>query len=188
MKIIVGLGNPGKEYENTRHNIGFRVIDCINKDFDGVFEFDEKLNSEVSEIKVKGKKILLVKPRTFMNNSGEAVRKLAKSHKLKSVDLVVIHDDLDVPFGKVKASFGRSSAGHRGVGSIIKALKTDKFYRVRFGTSGAKLAKIRKVKDKRKRVKEMNDFVVGPFTPAEKQKLAKLIKIAVEKTLQLISS
>lgn len=184
MKIIIGLGNPGKEYENTRHSIGFRVVNYINKEFGGSFDFDKKSNSEVSEIKAGGEKVLLVKPQTFMNNSGEAVKKIIRNWKLGIRNLVIVHDDLDVPFGKVKSSFGRSSAGHRGVESIIRALKTDKFHRVRFGTSGAKLARIRKTRDKRKRTKEMNDFVVGPFTPAEKQKLNKLVKIAAEKTLQ----
>ena len=184
MRIIVGLGNPGKDYENTRHNIGFRVVDHINKQYGGSFELDKKSNSEISEIRMDGNRILLVKPQTFMNNSGEALKKLAKSRKLKPKSFVVVHDDLDVPFGKVKISFGRSSAGHRGVESMIKALKTDKFHRVRFGTFGAKLARIRKTKDKRNRIKEMNDFVIGSFTPSEKQKLTKLIKIAAEKTLQ----
>ena len=195
MKIIVGLGNPGKEYENTRHNIGFRVVDHINKRYPeaepsarygagGGFRFDKKTNSEIAEVKIDGRKVLLVKPQTFMNNSGEALKKLVKSRKLKPESFVVVHDDLDVLFGKVKLSFARGSAGHRGVESVIRALKTDKFFRVRFGTSGLKLAKIRNIKDKRKRIREMNDFVVGPFTPSEKQKLNKLIKIAAEKALR----
>lgn len=206
MKIIVGLGNPGKEYENTRHNIGFRVVDYLNKQYGGVFKFDQKSNSEpralkklsarqstneisalVSEVKADGQKILLVKPQTFVNESGKAVKKIVNSKQLTVNNLVVVHDDLDVPFGKVKSSFARGSAGHRGVESVIKALKTDKFHRIRFGTFGPKLARIRKIKDKRKRTKEMNDFVVGPFTPTEKQKLPKLIKTAVEKTIQLIN-
>lgn len=146
---------------------------------------DKKSNSEVSEIKVNGKKAVLVKPQTFVNKSGEAVKKLAKSLKLKVSDLVVIHDDLDILFGKVKLSFGRSSAGHKGVESIIKVLKTDKFYRVRFGTFNQQLAKIRRVKDKKRRLNEMNKFVIGPFGSSEKPKLNRLIKTAAEKVLQL---
>lgn len=184
MKLIIGLGNPGKEYEKTRHNIGFRVIDYLNKEFGGSFDFDKKSDSEVSEVKINGKNVFLVKPRTFINNSGEAVRKLIKGRKLKGDNLIVIHDDLDIPFGKVKVSFGRSSAGHRGIESIIKVLKTDKFYRIRLGTFDSSLAKIRKMKDKRKRTSEMNRFVIGPFSPAEKQKLNKLIKTAAGKAIQ----
>ena len=183
-KIIVGLGNPGKEYQNTRHNIGFAVLDDINKQFGGEFELDKKLGAETSEIKMDGNKVLLVKPQTFVNNSGKSIKVLSSRSKVLGSNLVVIHDDLDVPFGKVKLSFGRSSAGHRGVESIIRALKTDKFFRVRFGTFDAKLAKIRKIKGKSKRIKEMNDFVIGPFTPAEKSKLNRLIKVAAEKALQ----
>ena len=205
MKLIVGLGNPGKEYENSRHNIGFRVVSYLNKEFGGNFILDKKSNSEtralnnlsarpstndisalVSEVKINGKKVLLAKPQTFVNKSGKAVKKLIQNSKLKTQNLVVIHDDLDIPFGKVKLSFGRSSAGHKGVESIIKALKTDKFYRVRFGTFGRQLEKIRKIKDKRKRLNEMNKFVISPFGPNEKGKLNKLVEIAVEKTSLII--
>ena len=188
MKIIVGLGNPGKEYESTRHSIGFKILDYINKQYGGDFEFDKKSNSEMSEVKINGSKVLLAKPQTFVNNSGKALKILNTIYHIQNTNFVVVHDDLDIPFGKVKVSFGRSSAGHRGVESIIKALKTDKFYRVRFGTFGAKLSKIRKIKDKRKRTKEMNDFVVGPFSPSEKQKLNKLIKAAAEKAIKLANS
>lgn len=183
MKLVIGLGNPGKEYDQTRHNIGFRVVDYISKEYGGVFDLDKKSNSEASEIKVNGKRAILAKPQTFVNKSGEAVNKLVKSLKFKVSDLIVIHDDLDIPFGKIKLSFGRSSAGHKGVESIIKALKTDKFNRVRFGTFNQQLAKIRRVKDKKKRLNEMNGFVISPFSGSEKTKLNKLIKIAAEKAL-----
>ena len=203
MKLVVGLGNPGKEYEGSRHNIGFRIVNYLSNEYGGDFNLDKKSNSEVSEIKinpvrsregsqrasasngVNSQKVLLAKPQTFVNKSGEAVKKLAKSYKLKPGSLIIIHDDLDIPFGRVKTSFGRSSAGHKGVESIIKALKTDKFYRIRIGTFGNHLAKIRKIKDKRKRLNEMNKFVIGPFGPSEKPKLNKLIETAVEKVLQL---
>lgn len=188
MKIIVGLGNPGKEYQESRHNIGFRTVNYLNKEFGGSlageFDLDKKSNSELSEVKINGKKVLLVKPQMFVNRSGEVVKKLvAKSKGI--ADLIVIHDDLDIPFGKIKLSFGRSSAGHKGVESIIKALKTDKFHRIRFGTFNSQLIKIRRIKDKRKRLSQMNKFVISPFGPGEKPKLNKLIKEAVEKLLQL---
>ena len=185
MKLIIGLGNPGKEYEGSRHNIGFRVVDYLNKEYGGSFDLDKKLNSEVSEIKINSQKVLLAKPQTFVNKSGEAVKKLAKSYKLKSSSLIIIHDDLDIPFGKVKVSFASRSAGHKGVESIIKALKTGKFYRIRIGTFNSQLVKIRKIKDKRKKLSEMNKFVIGSFSQSEKPKLNNLIKTAAEKTLQL---
>ncbi|MBI2003713.1 MAG: aminoacyl-tRNA hydrolase [Parcubacteria group bacterium] len=184
MKIIIGLGNPGEEYGQTRHNVGFKILDHISKKYGGVFILDKKSDSDVSEVKIDGKKVLLAKPQTFVNKSGEAVKKVIGSWKLKIVNLIVVHDDLDIPFGKVKLSFGRSSAGHKGVESIIKALKTDKFNRIRFGTFNQQIVRARKVKDKRKRLNEMNKFVIGPFGPNEKPKLNRLIKIAVEKALQ----
>ncbi|MEK7537185.1 MAG: aminoacyl-tRNA hydrolase [Patescibacteria group bacterium] len=186
MKVIVGLGNPGKEYDQTRHNIGFRIADYVNKENGGSFSFDQKSNSEVSEMKINGAKVLLVKPQIFVNNSGKVVKKIIENYKLKIENLVVIHDDLDIPFGKVKASFGRSSAGHKGVESIIKALKTDKFYRIRVGTFNSQIVKIKKVKDKRKKVKGINDFVVDYFSSNEKPKINKVIKDAVQKIISVL--
>lgn len=187
MKIIIGLGNPGKEYENSRHNIGFRIVEFISKEYGGDFVLDKKSNSEISEVKINGPKILLVKPQTFVNRSGEAVSKVVKSFKVsKFNDLIVVHDDLDIPFGKVKVSFGRSSAGHKGVESIIRALKSDKFYRVRIGTFNSQIVKIKKIKDKRKRIKGINDFVVGSFSSNEKPKVNKLIKDSVQKISSIL--
>jgi len=186
MKLIVGFGNPEKEYENTRHNVGFKVVDYINKEYGGNFGLDEKSSSEISEVKINGKKVLLAKPQTFVNKSGEAVIKLVKSCKLKAENLIVIHDDLDIPFGKTKISFGRSSAGHKGVESVIRALKTNKFNRLRVGTFNQQIVKIRKIKDKRKRLNEMNKFVISPFSSSEKPKLNNLVKKALEKITPLL--
>ncbi|MCX6753063.1 MAG: aminoacyl-tRNA hydrolase [Candidatus Nomurabacteria bacterium] len=112
MKLIVGLGNPGEQYENTRHNTGRIIIGMI----------EDKINTKV--------KFLM--PDSFMNNSGKVVAPLIKSKKDLS-DLVVIYDDVDLPLGKIKISFNRSSGGHNGVGSIIKHLKTEEFLRIRVG-------------------------------------------------------
>lgn len=186
MKVIVGLGNPGKEYENTRHNIGFRIIDFLSKEHGGDFDFDKKSGSELSEVKTNGKKALLVKPQIFVNKSGEAVNKIFKYLKFKVKNLIVVHDDLDIPFGRVKLSFARSSAGHKGVQSIIRALKTDEFYRVRVGTSNQQLVKIRKIKNSKKRISEINKFVVGSFKGSEKTKAVRVIKEAVQKVLSIL--
>lgn len=197
MKVIVGLGNPGKEYNDTRHNIGFRIVDYINKERGGSFKLDQKLKSEISEVKINGVKALLVKPQIFVNKSGEAIKKLTasfpptadqpKTGKFKVKDLIVVHDDLDIPFGKVKVSFGRGSAGHKGVQSIIGEFKSEKFYRIRIGTFNGQVVKIKKIKDKRKKVKGINDFVVGQFSLSEKPKLNKAIKDAVQKVVLIIS-
>lgn len=185
MKLIVGLGNPGKEFEATRHSIGFSIVNYLAKKYKETFELDKNLESEVVGIKMNGKKVVLAKPQTFMNSSGRAVRKLSGKYKSKPEDITVIHDDLDIPFGKVKLSFERGTAGHKGVESIIKALKTEKFYRVRVGTFNQQIVKIRKIRDKRKRLNAMNKFVIGSFGQSEKLKLNKLIKTAAEKAVQL---
>src|SRR3989344_5696434 len=111
MKLVVGLGNPGEEYENTRHNTGRIMVEMIEK-------------------KIAGSKIKFVLPDTFMNNSGKAVASLIKTKK-DLADLVVIYDDIDLPLGKIKISFNRSAGGHNGLGSVIKALKSEEFLRIR---------------------------------------------------------
>ena len=113
MHLIVGLGNPGKKYEKTRHNAGFMVLDELEK-------------KELPEVR-------LLKPDAFMNDSGSAVYRAIKNYKLKAVNLIVVHDDIDIPLGKIKVSKGSGSAGHKGVESIIQALGTKDFTRIRIG-------------------------------------------------------
>lgn len=186
MKLVIGLGNPGKDYQNTRHNIGFQIVDLINKGGEGEFSFDKNFEAETSQIKFNGEKVLLVKPQVFMNNSGKTVKKIVENLRFKTKNLIVVHDDLDIPFGKTKVSFGRSSAGHKGIESVFKALKTENIYRIRIGTFNSQLVKIKKIKDKIKKLNEMNKFVIGPFTPNEKTKLKKIIKEAAEKIYSLL--
>lgn len=193
-KLIIGLGNPGENYQNTRHNIGFSVIDFLNKKLGGNFLLDKKLKAEISEVKLKGNNIILAKPCIFVNRSGEAVRNLAKkflkfkasSKNLKIENLIIVNDDLDIPFGKVKTSFAKGSAGHKGVQSIINSLKTEKFYRVRIGTANKKLEKIRKINNKKKKIGKINKFVISQFSPREKKNLKKIIKTAGERIENLI--
>jgi len=113
MFLIVGLGNPGKKYQKTRHNIGSRIVDEL-----------ESLNL---------KEVILAKPKTFMNLSGKAVKKLTKTYNLKSNNLIVVHDDIDLPLGKIRIVKNRGAAGHKGVESIIKELGTKNFIRFRIG-------------------------------------------------------
>lgn len=133
MKLIIGLGNPGAQYKDTRHNIGFMVIDKLEKDLaHGVapaWQKDEKRNV----LTVKIGDVLLVKPLTFMNSSGYAVKALVDYYKLSAADVWIIHDDMDLPLGKIKIRAKGASAGHRGVESIIESLKTDGFVRFRLG-------------------------------------------------------
>ena len=114
MKIIVGLGNPGKKYENTRHNVGFLALDRIMERFkDDRFKLEKKFDAEIVKLKVGGEDIILAKPQTFMNLSGQAVRKIVDFYKVNpEKDLIVVYDDVDIPLGKVRVRDEGSSAGH----------------------------------------------------------------------------
>lgn len=160
--VIAGLGNPGEEYEGTRHNVGRELLLAINK-------------KEGEKGKLFGKKALVVTPDVYMNNSGAPIKKLITSKKAAET-LVVLHDELDLPLGKIKFSFGSSAAGHNGVSSIQKALKTNDFIRVRIGISGATPSG----KLKRPEPKKIVDFVLGKFRPPEKEKLKKVQKLLSE--------
>jgi PTH1 family peptidyl-tRNA hydrolase len=143
--VLVGLGNPGPEYEKTRHNTGRIVLEIFRKKCDFPdWEPDKKLKALVSKGKLGKAEILLLEPETFMNNSGGSVKPLITSKK-KAESLVIIHDDLDLPIGSYKISFNRGSGGHKGVENIIKAIGTEGFVRVRVGispvTPGGKLKK-----------------------------------------------
>jgi PTH1 family peptidyl-tRNA hydrolase len=180
--IIVGLGNPGEEYVETRHNMGRMVLNAIVKKNDWPeWREDKKLKALTSEGKIGKNKALLLEPETFMNKSGESVRSLIKSKKAAAT-LVVIHDDLDLPLGKIKISFNKSSGGHRGVESIIKAVKTEEFIRLRLGISGETASgKIKKPQGEEKVI----DAILGDFKESEKLELKKTIKRAVS-ALELV--
>jgi PTH1 family peptidyl-tRNA hydrolase len=134
MKLIVGLGNPGKEYENTRHNTGFIALDNFAETNGlGPWKVKSKFNAEIIETTDQnGGKLVLAKPQTFMNNSGQAVRALKDFYKLKNDDITVVHDELTMPMGQVQYKTGGSSAGNNGIGSIIEHIGED-FHRVRIG-------------------------------------------------------
>lgn len=179
MYYIVGLGNPGEEYEQTRHNAGrMAVFDFIKKQGIEEPEFDKKLKALVFEGKIGKEKIMIILPETFMNKSGESIRPLTPSAK-KTENLVVLHDDIDLPLGKFKISFGKSSAGHKGVESVIKAVKTKDFVRIRIGVSVATPSgKIKKPSGDK-----FLDYIVGKFKPAELsiiKKVSKEISLALE--------
>lgn len=172
MVLIVGLGNPGKKFQNTRHNIGFRVIDKIADHFQfSTFSFQSVFNARISHGEIANKKIVLAKPETFMNNSGKAVKKIIKGLKLKIKNLIVVHDDLDLPLGKIRISVNRGSAGHKGVESIIKELKTKNFVRFRIG-----------IKSNLKLKVKIQNFVLSKFTKTEE----KIIKESITKIIEAI--
>lgn len=159
MKLIVGLGNPGAKYKMTRHNIGFMMLDHLAAIEN--LTFTTKFESLVAEYNFQGEKILLVKPQTFMNESGRSVRKFIDYYNLDSEDILVIFDDLDLNFLDVKIKYNSSSGGHNGIKSIISHLGHQKFHRLKLGILN---------EHKRQTV----NFVLGDFNKDEKQKLEDL--------------
>ena len=170
--IFVGLGNPGDEYKNTRHNTGRMMLEWYAGAHEAEWKFDKKLNAQVAKIKVGKSPVTLVLPDTFMNNSGKAVKSLITSVK-GAEKLVVIYDDLDMGFGAHKISFNKSSGGHRGLESIIKSLKIEKFARIRIGISPTTPGgKTKKPVGEDKVMK----FILGEFKPEEITTLKKISK------------
>ena len=134
MKLIIGLGNPGIEYQKTRHNAGFLTLDKIVSNFQfPISNFQSKFNAEISQDIIDDEKVMLIKPQTFMNNSGQAVKTILDYYKINPEDIIVIHDDLDIPLGEFKISKNKNSGGHKGVQSIIDCLGTKDFTRIRIG-------------------------------------------------------
>lgn len=134
MKVIIGLGNPGKEYAMTRHNAGFLCIDFLKESFGfESFAYDKKMSADISVGIYNNEKILLVKPTTFMNNSGVTASTLIQFYKLSPADIIVIHDDLDIDRGTYKITLSSRPAGHNGVTDIIEKLGTQDFFRIRLG-------------------------------------------------------
>jgi peptidyl-tRNA hydrolase, PTH1 family len=170
--LIACLGNPGNKYEKTRHNAGFMFADYFrDKETDLDFsewKINKKLNSGISAGKISGIKIILLKPLTFMNLSGEAIKKALSFYKIKPESLVVVHDEIDLPLGKYKFSKDSSSAGHQGVQHIINILGTKDFTRLRIG--------IENREDKTKIPTEK--YVLGKFTIAELRTLKKTLEKA----------
>ncbi len=190
--FVVGLGNPGPEYENTRHNTGAIVLEAFRKT-ERLPEWsqDKKRKALISEGKVGNQKILLIFPQTFMNKSGEVLKNLQlTTHNLQQgkkkvkeiTNLAVIHDDLDIPFGTYKISFNKSSGGHRGVESIIKTIKTEAFVRVRVGIASSASA-VKKSQDD----KTVEKIILGKFTANEQAVLKKMSKNIAESLVVLIT-
>ena len=162
MKLIVGLGNPGKKYENTRHNLGFMVADGISNYFHS--EWTPECNYLLS---VFQKGSLMAKPETFMNDSGKAIKILVREYKIDIDDLLVVHDDLDLVFGKFKLQFGKGPHQHNGVLSVEKELGTKEFWRLRMGVES-------RIKNQELGIRG-EDYVLQDFSPAERKVIDELI-------------
>ena len=181
MLLFVGLGNPTPDSENNRHNIGFKMIDAINQKFQ-LSKQKPKFKGLLTTGNIDGNKVYAIKPLTFMNNSGICIRELIEYFKIDSKDVIVFHDDLDIDFGKVKAKFGGSSAGHNGIESIDKFIGKD-YSRIRIG--------IGKPKSK----SDVTDHVLKDFDEDEligidkiSQNITESIGDLIEKKLDLFSS
>lgn len=167
-KLIVGLGNPGKDYEATRHNAGFLALDALlaSDTFSsaGTVSFTHKkdLFSELATVTLDGMTLVIAKPQTFMNMSGKAVAALKKFYDLEDKDIWIIHDDLDIPLGKAQIRFGGGTAGQHGLESIIDHLKTADFGRIRIGIRGHELRAYHEEKGI-----DTNAFVMGRLTEHE---------------------
>ena len=157
MKLVVGLGNPGREYLLTRHNVGFSLIDSIAKSKGVSFE-KQKFNAMYAEFFVNEEKIILVKPLSFMNLSGSVVKKYKDFYKLRLEDILIIQDDLDMKFGRTKVVFDSSSGGHNGIKDIERCLSSKKYFRLKIGISNNRLI-------------ETKDYVLGKFGVDEQKKL-----------------
>jgi PTH1 family peptidyl-tRNA hydrolase len=134
MKLIIGLGNPGRDYVNNRHNVGFKCVDLFAREH-GISFSQRRARSKQGLGEIEGTKIVLAKPLTFMNNCGEAVAALVRRYKISTRDVLVIYDDLDLPLGKIRIREQGSSGGHKGIKSIIEHLGTQDFPRIRVGIS-----------------------------------------------------
>ena len=181
MLLFVGLGNPTPNSENNRHNIGFKLIDALNKKF-GLSKQKPKFKGLLTTGNISNEKVYAIKPLTFMNNSGICIRELIEYFKIDVEDVIVFHDDLDVEFGKIKAKFGGSSAGHNGIASIDKFIGKD-YSRVRIGIGRPKTKT------------DVSDHVLKDFDEDEMIQLEKITKniidsmaILIDKKLDLFSS
>ncbi len=200
MKLIIGLGNPGKEYEKTRHNAGFLAVERIARDpqFSAAadhrqkqtFNFQSKFNAEISHQIVGNEKVILAKPQTFMNSSGKAVKAIMDYYKVNSQDVVVIHDDLDIPLGKYKVSKNRGSAGHKGVQSIIDCLGTKDFTRIRIGigTKGIDEKTLHRLPAFENEKRQGKEFVIEKFSKEEMEIIEEVVENITDSLADILAA
>jgi PTH1 family peptidyl-tRNA hydrolase len=168
MYVVVGLGNPGKKYFNTRHNIGFRVIDFLQSKY-SVISTQKRKTYYTLEIEINNSKIYIIKTRVFMNESGIPVKKILEDFHIKSEELFIVYDDIHIPFGKIRIRKNGSSGGHNGINSIIEELKTTTFPRIKIGTGNENIS-------------DLVNYVLSEFTKEEKP----YIPAIIEKTAMAI--
>lgn len=173
MKLIVGLGNPGKIYSNTRHNVGFMVLDKLAIKFNSKFEKNTFNGLFFTEM-IKGEKIIFLKPQSYMNLSGEVVRKFVDYYKISSDDILIISDDLDLPIGKIRLRAKGSSGGHNGLKDIFNKLDTTTIKRIKIGIENNKLM-------------DTKEYVLGKFNKKEQEIIDNAIEKAANVVLEFIN-
>ncbi|MBI2989852.1 MAG: aminoacyl-tRNA hydrolase [Candidatus Magasanikbacteria bacterium] len=181
MKLVIGLGNPGKQYIKTRHNAGFIFLDALHDSLLKTqsvsrWELSKKFNAEIAEGTFKGQKIILAKPMTFMNLSGQTAQLISHYYKLKPADTIVAHDDKDLKLGDCKIQTDKGHAGHNGVRSIIEHLGTKSITRIRLGIAP----------ENPKKIRDSSVFVLSKFALLEKKPFQSMIKKAVELSFGLL--
>ena len=181
MNLIVGLGNPGRVYTNNRHNIGFICLNYLARTH-GI-RFDKKQSqARIGTGEIAGTKVILARPQTYMNSSGEAVSSLVKRHIIDIINLFVVHDDLDLPLGKIRIRRGGGSGGHKGIESIITELGNPDFIRVRIGIGRLSTANSTEITEA-----DIINYVLSDFNPDEKQVIAETIPRVSEALLCLLT-
>ncbi len=173
MRLLVGLGNPGPKYEMTRHNVGFLVVDEVARDLGAHFD-RQKFNALLGEAECEGERILLMKPLTFMNLSGEAVGAACRFHKIAPPDVIVVHDELDLPWGPVRIKVGGGHGGHNGLKSLIAHLQSPDFVRVRVGIGRPEGGR------------DVVSWVLGGFGEAERASLPAVVELAAKAAGRLL--
>ena len=165
MKLIVGLGNPGKEYENTRHNVGFNIVDLFLKKNNLKLD-KEKFNGKYTKTRIKDEEVIFLEPQTYMNLSGDSVRKIMDFYKINVEDILIIQDDLDLDLGKIKLKENSSSGGHNGIKDIEEKLGTNSIKRLKIGISNNKQM-------------DTKDYVLGKISKEDKEILEKTYEICL---------
>ncbi len=172
--LIVGLGNPGKPYENTRHNAGFMVVDTLSGDFD-IDLNKSKYDVRYGRGSIEGHEVMLAKPMAFMNRSGPPVQKLGAYFRIPSRDMLIIHDDIDLAFGRLKIKEKGGHGGHKGLNSIINAVGEDEFVRLRIGVGRSETGS------------SVSDHVLGPFYDDERKQLDAILNRARDAVVTILT-
>jgi PTH1 family peptidyl-tRNA hydrolase len=174
--LVIGLGNPGPQYEKTRHNIGFMVADLLAGRLGGTFKLHTRSGAEIVTGRLGNRPVVVAKPRTYMNESGRHIGPLAKFYSMSPADVIVIHDELDIDFGRIRLKLGGGEGGHNGLRSVVNALGTKDFHRVRIGIGRPPGRK------------DPAAFVLENFTAAERAEVPAICEQAADATELLIES